>query len=367
MNRKRLLLHLMVKAAWVRKDRALTALLSIVVVATMATVALTVYSDLEGKFSREFRSFGANVIVSAPKGVSGDDLSKVKAAAGSKAEFVPVGYAVVQGPTGAEVVVGGTDLAGFKGLNSWWSVEPVQGVTGDALLGFRAAEVVSPKGQPFQITYNGKSIQVQPAAIFHSGSDDDSRIYIALDRFTALTGVQPSVVQVRVQGPPAEIQNAIQRLSASLPQNEVEVKAVRQITAAQTAVLTKTRSIVLAASAVVVVLIVVCMVATLTGSVLERRKDFAVMKALGASNGTLNLLFAGEASLTSLIGALAGFIVGSGIAYWIGEANFGAAITPRPQMLLPVVLGSILLALIASTVPLRVLRRIQPAGILRGE
>src|SRR5215467_1130181 len=156
MNRKRLLLHLMVKAAWVRKDRAFTALLSIAVVATMATVALTVYSDLEGKFTREFRSFGANVIVSAPKGVSSADLLKIKAATGNKADAVPVGYAIVQGPTGADAVIGGTDLASFKSLNSWWSVEPVQGASGDALLGFRAAEVVSPKGQPFQITYNGK-------------------------------------------------------------------------------------------------------------------------------------------------------------------------------------------------------------------
>lgn len=367
MKRNRLLLRLMVKAAWVRKDRALTALLSIAVVATMATVALTVYSDLEGKLTREFRSFGANVIISAPQGVSDADWLKIKAAAGNQAEAVPVGYAIVHGPTGENVVIGGTDLPKFKSLNSWWSLDSLPGTNGDALLGSRAAASVSPNGKPFQITYNGKSIQVQPAAIFHSGSDDDSRIYLPLDKFVALTGVQPNTVQLRIQAPPAEIQNVIQRLSASLPPNEAEIKPVRQITAAQTAVLSRTRSIVLAASAVVVVLIVVCMVATLTGSVLERRKDFAVMKALGASNRTLNLLFAGEASLTSLLGGLAGFVAGSAIAWWIGKANFGAAIFPRAEMLAPVVLGSILLTLIASTMPLKLLRRIQPAGILRGE
>jgi putative ABC transport system permease protein len=367
MKRDRLLLRVMVKAAWVRKDRALTALLSIAVVATMATVALTVYSDLESKLTREFRRFGANVIISAPHGVSEADWLKIKTAVGNQAEAVPVGYAIVQGPAGEDVVIGGTDLANFKSLNSWWSLHQLADANGDALLGSRAAEAVSPNGKPFQITYNGKSIQLRPAAIFHSGSDDDSRIYLPLDQFIALTGAQPTTVQLRIQASPAEIQKVIQQLSASLPPNEAEIKPVRQITAAQTAVLSRTRSIVLAASAVVVVLIVVCMVATLTGSVLERRKDFAVMKALGASNRTLNLLFAGEASLTSLLGGLAGFIAGSAIAWWIGKANFGAAISPRPEMLAPVVLGSILLALIASTVPLKVLRRIQPAGILRGE
>ncbi len=110
-----------------------------------------------------------------------------------------------------------------------------------------------------------------------------------------------------------------------------------------------------------------CMVATFTSSVLERRKDFAVMKALGASNKTVNFLFAAEAASLSLVGAAGGYIVGSGIAFWIGKANFDAAILPQPVLLLPVLLGSVMLALIASTAPLRLLQQIQPAGILRGE
>jgi ABC-type antimicrobial peptide transport system permease subunit len=79
------------------------------------------------------------------------------------------------------------------------------------------------------------------------------------------------------------------------------------------------------------------------------------------------MLFAGEATLISIIGALLGFVAGSMVAWWIGAANFGAGIRPRPELLLPVVLGSIILALVAATAPLKVLRQIQPAGILRGE
>src|SRR5262249_62155204 len=122
-----------------------------------------------------------------------------------------------------------------------------------------------------------------------------------------------------------------------------------------------------ACAAVVGVLIGGCMVAPLQGSVLQRRKDFAVMKPLGASNRPVNLLFAGEAAFLSVVGAILGFLAGAGIAFWIGKANFGAAIMPRPEMLAPVALGSLVLALLASTAPLNLLRRIQPAGILRGE
>ena len=202
-------------------------------------------------------------------------------------------------------------------------------------------------------------------AVAISGEEEDSRIYVPMEDFIRLTGVQPSTALVRLEGRPREIEATINQLRTVGP--GLDVQPVRQITQAQTAIVGKTRSVVLASSAVVVVLIMLCMVATFTSSVLERRKDFAVMKALGASNKTVNLLFASESSLLALAGSIAGYILGSGIAFWIGKANFEAAILPQPVLLLPVLLGSVVLALIASTAPLRLLQQIQPAGILRGE
>ncbi|HEY6351710.1 MAG TPA: FtsX-like permease family protein [Candidatus Angelobacter sp.] len=366
MSRKRMLVRLLLRAAWVRRDRALTALLSITVVATMATVALTVYSDLEGKFSREFRTFGANAIVTAHNGsLSADDFQRIRNIAGEKSEVVPVGYAVVTGEAQQRVVAAGTNLHAFHQLNPSWSFSPNSDdlIDKNAWRGTRAAERFATNSG--ELHYGTKSITIPTGPTFKSGSEDDSRIYLSLEDFERLTGLQANTAQLRIDGPPSEIDRRIAMLSTTLP--DAEVKPVRQVTAAQTAVLGKTRSIVLTASAVVVLLIVVCMVATLTSAVLERRKDFAVMKALGASNGAVNLLFAGEAALTSIAGAILGFLIGTAIAFWIGHANFGAAIPPRPDLLAPVVLGSVLLALMASTAPLRLLRRIQPAGILRGE
>ena len=371
MSRSRLFLRLMVKAGLVRKDRALTALLSIAVVATMATVALTVYSDLESKFSREFRSFGANAIAIARQGsLSKDELAKIKTILGEKSEVVPLRYAVVTGERSQKIVIGGTDLRAFHQLNPSWSLNGEQPkfrnlVESYPWIGARVAATLATDRSNYDLHYGSKSISIPLLVGFKSGSEDDSRIYLDFGEFERLTGLQPDNAQLRIDGPPAEIEHQIAKLSAALP--DLEIKPLRQVTVAQTAVLDKTRAIVVAASAVVIVLIVVCMVATLTGAVLERRKDFAVMKALGASNRTVNLLFAGEAALTSIVGAILGFLAGTAIAFWIGRANFGAAITPRPELLLPVVAGSVVLALIASSAPLRLLRRIQPAGILRGE
>jgi putative ABC transport system permease protein len=365
MSRRGLLLRLLFRAAWVRKDRAFTALTSVAVVATIATAALTIYGDLEGRLSREFRGFGANVIVTSPAPIDSSRLEIIRKAVGGQSQVVPVAYAVAANEDKVPVVIGGTDIKTFRELNSWWSMRSGGYAQTGMLLGSRAAETFSPKAGEFEVFYAGRSIRVEPEIVFNSGSEDDSRIYLPLADFVRWTGVQPTTAVVRVEGRPQEIRAAIVRLSASLP--GVEVKPVRRITQAQTAVVGKTRSLVLAASAVVVVLIMLCMVATFTSSVLERRRDFAVMKALGASNRAVSSLFAAEAALLALAGAAAGYVLGSGIAFWIGKANFDAAILPQPVLLFPVLLGSVLLALIASTAPLRLLQQIQPAAILRGE
>jgi len=361
MTRSRLFLRMLFKATWVRKDRALTALLSAAVVATIATAALTVYSDLENKLSREFRGYGANVVVTKEHGsLSPGEVATINTVLNNQGMAVPVGYAVATAFDGSKVVIGGANISDILRLNSWWSLN---GNPAPELLGARVAEKAH--GSPFEITFGKKSRTIQSNTVFKSGSDDDSRIYLDLPIFVELTGIEPNTALVRIDGRPAEIQDALTRLTASLP--NAEVKPVRSITQAQTAVVGKTRSVVLASSAVVVVLIMLCMAATFTGSVLERRKDFAVMKALGASNRLVNILFAAEASLLALAGAAAGFVAGSLVAYWIGRANFDAAILPQPALLVPVLLGSIILALLASTAPIRILQRIQPAGILRGE
>ena len=261
MNRRRLFLRMLFKAAWVRKDRALTVLISAAVVATIATAALTVYSDLENKLSRGFRGFGANVIVNSKTGsLRQDQLASIRqrlaennASLTSKTQIVPVAYAIATASDGSKLVVGGTDLPVFREMNSWWSVRNIGNSHPGALLGSSAARVLSPRGDAFNLAFGNRQATVKPEIIFNSGSDDDSRVYFDLREFAALTGVSANTALVRIEGRPREIRDAIDTLSAAFP--ELEIKPIRQITEAQTAVVGRTRSLVLAASAVVVALI----------------------------------------------------------------------------------------------------------------
>ncbi len=186
-----------------------------------------------------------------------------------------------------------------------------------------------------------------------------------LGGFERWTGLSASTIEVAVPGSSRDVSAAIAKLADAFPQAQVE--PVRQIVEAEGRVLGKTRRTLWAATLLIILTAALCLLATLTTSVLDRRKDFAVMKALGASNRAVNALFAAEAAGLGVVGAVAGFAAGLGIAFLIGRWNFGATISPRFSIFPAVLFGSVLVSMVAALLPLRLLQRVQPAAILRGE
>ncbi len=362
-------LRMLVRAAVLRRGRAAAALLAMVVAAAVATAMLNLYVDVQAKLRREFRKYGANVVVVARDGQSlpADALATVETALGSGGGIaVPFAYAVARTSEGRSVVVAGTDFEQVQKLDStWWSVTGWPKSAHDALLGARAVSVVGAPGTPFDLSFQGRTIRLNPAGTLRTGAAEDSRVYVSLADFTAWTQVPYSTIEISAAGSPPEISAIIQRLEQALP--AAEVRAVRQVTEGEANVLGKMRSTLLVAAILIILTAAVCVLSTLTGWVSDRRRDFALMKALGASGRMLQGFFAAEAAALGAIGSTLGFVIGVGAAIWIGRANFHAPVSPRLSVLPLVLLGGIGIALIAAIVPISLLRRVQPATILRGE
>jgi putative ABC transport system permease protein len=359
--------RLLSRAALVPRGRSLTALLAVVVAASVATAVLNIYVDVQAKLRKEFRSYGANIVVLGNSGASlpPDALARVDALLAGRGAAVPFAYIVARTADGSPVVVAGTDMQRARKVNGWWSVSawPEGGTQG--LLGMRAAAMLSPEGKPFELSFQGRKVQVSPAGTLHTGAAEDSRVYLPLASFVNWTGVAPSTVEVAVSGSASDIDAMVQSLSNSLP--TAEVRPVRQIVEGEERVLGKTRSALLASALVIILTAGLCLLATLTARVLDQRRNFAIMKALGASERLVNGLFAAEAAGIGIVGAVLGYGVGSGVAAWIGRANFHAAIAPRISVFPWVLAGSLAVALISAVVPIGLLRRVQPAVILRGD
>jgi putative ABC transport system permease protein len=359
-------LRLLVRAALVRPGRVLGALAAVVIAATAATAVLNLYTDVQSKLEHEFRAYGANVVITARDGESlpAGTLQRVNATVGHRGVAVPFAYAIARTSSDQPIVVAGTDFGLVRKLNSWWDVTPAwpQG-SGQALVGTRAEKAVG--GKQFELRFEGKPVTLSESGSLSTGADEESRVYMDLDAFRSWTGVATTTIEVSVSGSAAEVEQAIAQLRQTLP--NVEVRPVRQIVQAEGRVLGKTRGTLLAASLLILITAALCMLATLTAWVLDRRKDFAVMKALGASERLIAGVFAAEAAAIGVIGALLGYGAGIGIAMWIGRANFQAAVQPRIDVLPLVLAGSLALALLSALLPVSLLRRIQPAAMLRGE
>jgi putative ABC transport system permease protein len=361
-------MRMLVRAAVLRRGRAASALLAMVVAAAVATAMLNLYVDVQAKLRREFRKYGANIVVVAKDGqtLPPDTLSTVGAVLGRGGIAVPFAYAVARTTDGHSVVVAGTDLEQVQKLDStWWSVTRWPKASQDALVGARAISVVGTSGKPFELTFQGRTLRLNPVGTLKTGAAEDSRIFISLADFTAWTQIPYSTVEISASGSPEEVSSVIRRLEQALPASDVH--PVRQVTEAEANVLGKMRATLLVAAILIILTAAVCVLSTLTGWVSDRRRDFALMKALGASGRLLQGFFAAEAAAMGLIGATLGFVIGVGIAMWIGQVNFHAPVSPRLSVLPIILAGGLAIALLASIVPISLLRRVQPANILRGE
>src|SRR5213595_3360981 len=145
-------MRMLLRAAVLRRGRAASALLAMVVAAAVATAMMNLYVDVQAKLRTEFRNYGANVVIVAKGGrpLPADALRKIESDFGIKTLAVPFSYAVARTTDGQSVIVVGTDFNRVRHLNHWWNVSrwpnpPRTSSTApiEALVGMRAAAVVT--------------------------------------------------------------------------------------------------------------------------------------------------------------------------------------------------------------------------------
>jgi len=186
-------LRMLVRAAVLRRGRAASALFAMVVAAAVATAMLNLYVDVQAKLQREFRNYGANIILVGKDGASlpAETLSQVDSVLAGRGIAAPFALIVARTNDGQPIVVAGVDFGRVKQLDHWWSVSAWPVTANQALVGLRALPLVSPKNQPFDLTFQGRALHVTPAGTVQTGAAEDSRIYISLADFISWAGVNP--------------------------------------------------------------------------------------------------------------------------------------------------------------------------------
>lgn len=367
---------------------------SLIVGAAVCSLLLNLYGGVERKMNESFRDFGANVIV-APRGAGGpsraatslmDESWADKLSANRNFASLPVLYVVShldpvvpdpRMPGGENVMAVGTDLGSLITMNPNWHVEGSSTALSarDCVVGARlAAEMGFHPGDQIELsalpsgtdTAQTISRTFRIAAVVSAGDSADDQVFAPLaplEQMAGLTG-KISLIELRVPGDAPEIEATIHRLTAGFSQ--LDVRPVRQIVYAQGRVLGTIRRLMLSLTALILVIIALCVAATMTAIVLERRKDVAVMKALGASDRAVMEIFLCESAAIGLLGGIVGFFIGALLARNAAASLFHVALNPSGWVFPMVCIVSVALAVIATLLPVRIVRGIQPAAALKG-
>src|SRR5882757_11434448 len=114
--------RMLLRAAVLRRGRAAAALFAMVVAAAVATAMLNLYVDVQAKLRREFRNYGANIIVVERDGTSlpADAVSQAESVVEGHGVVAPFALIVARTSDGQAIVVAGSDFERVRQLDRWW-------------------------------------------------------------------------------------------------------------------------------------------------------------------------------------------------------------------------------------------------------
>ncbi len=146
-----------------------------------------------------------------------------------------------------------------------------------------------------------------------------------------------------------------------------DVRVIRRVAEGEGQILTRVRMLLWLVTGAALLAAALAVGASSAASVIERRTEIGLMKALGAGSGTVGFLLAAEQLLLAFVGGGAGYAIGIILARLLGERIFGAAPEPSLIVFLVIVVLAAGVTLLGSAIPLRRASRYEPAPILRGE
>lgn len=288
---------------------------------------------------------------------------------------------------------GRTYVTGMEQTNSWWHVDGrwFDDQASECLVGKSLAARLGVKlGDELSVHVSDPSIGFKITGILSSGGPEDDAIIVPLNRAQLLAGKPGEYRRLYVSAltkpeddfarrNPSTMNAAdLERWSCSpyassiayqiqqvLP--GVDARVIRRVAEGEGTILTRVRTLLWLATFAALLAAVLAVGASSAASVIERRSEIGLMKAIGAGSGTIGFLLMAEQMLLAFVGGGVGYALGIILARILGEKIFGVAPEPSILVFVVVIVLAALVTLLGSAIPLRRASRYEPAPILRGE
>ncbi|MFC2593555.1 MAG: ABC transporter permease [Fretibacterium sp.] len=399
-SRERMYLKMVVSSLVRRSSRLIVAVLAIAIGATTLSGLVTIYYDIPRQLGREFRSYGANLVL-LPRGdakILRGDLEAVRRIIGGDriVGMAPYRYQTVK-INEQPYIIAGTDLDEARKNSPFWYVEgewgtkdsPDQVMVGKEIArtlnlslgddfvvkGVKYGQSAVASKQTFSAEENVKkdigtqyfSRKLYVRGIITTGGAEEGFIFTDADMLNELIGdeFRSDVVECSVMADAAGLGTLSSAIESELP--SVQPRAVRRLTQSQDIVLGKLQALVYLVTIVVLLITMISVYTTMMAMVAERKREIGLKKALGAENGLIIGEFLGEGVLLGFIGGALGVLLGFEFAQQVSLSVFGRAIHFQ-WLLIPITIAVfIAITILASILPVRKVMDIHPAIVLRGE
>ena len=361
-----------------RRARMLTALLAIAMGATIISGLVTIYYDIPRQMGKEFRSYGANMLViptNPDKKITNKQLDEVKS-------LIPSGKLVGQAPyiyTNAKIneqpyMLAGTDLKGAKKNSPYWLIDgswpekPREVLIGNEVskaLGLKEGDKIiinTPK-------VNGEgSIDTNfvVSGVVTTGGKEEELIFMSIDDISQLVKDKNfDVVEYSIEAEQNELSKIVSNISQK--DGSLTPQMVKRVTASQDIVLNKLQALVFIVTIIVLFIMMICVSTTMMAVVTERRKEIGLKKALGATNSSVIVDFLGEGAFLGVFGGLLGVALGYIFANRVSISVFARKVSFLPLLVPMTIIVCIVITIVASLIPVSKTVDIDPALVLRGE
>ncbi|MGK0290838.1 MAG: putative ABC transport system permease protein [bacterium] len=373
-------LRILLQSLRVRKSRVFIAFCSVMIGASITTALLSIYFDISIKMNQELKSYGANFFIgsgTSSGSVTIKQKSLEKALELISQEKIIAKSSYIYGVTRLDLgnaVIAGVEFSGFKKLSSYWRVKG-RWITVDfdqkhAMVGKSLAKKMELTiGDMVTITNRKLNIskKVKIKGIFESGAAEDEQIFVNLSLAQKVLGMEGKInhtmLSLGTQG--MNIDLLADRLEKQLP--FIDARPLRKVSYSEGKILGKIEGLLSLVAIMILLATSLCIMTTLVAMVVERSKEIGLMKALGAENPKIVLLFMSETAIIVFLGVIAGSVLGFILAQVIGQSVFNSSISFR-FIVLPLTFSiSIVTAVIAAIIPVRMTVNILPAQVLKGE
>ena len=154
-------------------------------------------------------------------------------------------------------------------------------------------------------------------------------------------------------------------------EEDFSVQTPSQVLGAVTDILTAVNVVVVGIAMISLIVGGIGIANTMYTSVLERRKEIGTMKAIGARNSNVLMIFLIESGLLGLVGGILGALIGIGIAFgvaFVANNAFGSEIIKLSisfPLVISVVTFSFLIGILSGAVPSYQASKLKPVDALR--